>query len=404
MATTDGRQLYGRVYLVSSSSTIDLDVTDSVQSITITESIFQSCVTCTILFLDSTEFVNKFPVVGYEGVRVEGIDGRNVNYTIHSIRDFKPLEGTKTGFSLCFISDQFILDRQLKVSQSYVDTTIDNMVGDISKTYLGIDIDIVESTKGRYSLIVPNRSPLDSINWLCGRALGLNTNSSNYFFYQTFSRGYIFSSLEHMIKLHPKPIEYRKVMTVNTPETKYDGKTFSKLEVNDRFDTLKGLHDGMYASSLMTHNLVDRKYEITKFNYSTEFGPNGNHEILGELSLLSEDDVGFNTMYDQKKYFIPSSQHSYEKDKYSIGRDRVLPIRSSQLSQINNNKISIKIDGDFDRYSGEIVDIGDVIERGRSDKKIRYSGKHYILGIKHMLTPQEHITIVQLAKDGFDRG
>ena len=53
MATTDGRQLYGRVYLVSSSSTIDLDVTDSVQSITIAESIFQSCVTCTILFLDS---------------------------------------------------------------------------------------------------------------------------------------------------------------------------------------------------------------------------------------------------------------------------------------------------------------------------------------------------------------
>ena len=177
------------VILMRSNAVESLDIIDSVQSIIITESVFQSCVTCTISVLDTSEFVNTYPVTGYETVMIEGLDGETFSYDIYSIKDFNNSEGIRVGFSLCFISDVFLLNQQLKISQSYKNKTIQEIVEDIfkssfSKTKSEGSIDISEKTKGKYNLIIPNKSPLDAINWLCSNALRQDNDGSNFLFYE----------------------------------------------------------------------------------------------------------------------------------------------------------------------------------------------------------------------------
>ena len=52
--STGVAEYFNSVVLVRRNAIESLEITDSVQSITITESVFQSCVTCTISILDTS--------------------------------------------------------------------------------------------------------------------------------------------------------------------------------------------------------------------------------------------------------------------------------------------------------------------------------------------------------------
>ena len=101
------------------------------------------------------------------------------------------------------------------------------------------------------------------------------------------------------------------------------------------------------------------------------------------------------------------------KSKSSNDRSTILPIRTSQLHQINSNKVSIEIKGNFDRKAGEIITLRDRVDTQvdemrrkyspTKDKHISYVGRQYVLGVKHLINKQEIRTILHLAKDGYDK-
>ena len=411
--STGVAEYFNSVVLVRRNAIESLEITDSVQSITITESVFQSCVTCTISILDTSEFVNTYPVTGYETVMIEGLDGETFSYDIYSIKDFNNSEGNRVGFSLCFISDVFLLNQQLKISQSYKNKTIQEIVEDIfkssfSKTKSEGNIDISEKTKGKYNLIIPNKSPLDAINWLCSNALRQDNDGSNFLFYETLRKGYIFSSLESLIDASSNSVEYKRVMSVNDIRAQKDVFMFSEFGTEYRFDTILGINSGLYSSSLMTHSLIDRKYDIAEFDYLKTFGGRSNFKTLGDITLMEKGDADYNTSFDSKKFFIPSYKHSYNHNKFSLDKGKVLPIRVSQLEQINSNRVTISTRGNYERHAGEVIGLTNSIVNsvtlGMKDKKTTYDGLHYVLGVKHMISAHEHITMLQLSKDGLDRG
>tara|TARA_Y100000593_G_C4308256_1_gene336912 strand:- start:353 stop:1621 length:1269 start_codon:yes stop_codon:yes gene_type:complete len=419
-----------RVELVNTNS--ELDITSLVQSVSLTENVFQSCNTCNVLCLDSSKILELFPVMGQEEIRIipssENNESGSVGWSfyIYAIKEFTDESNNRKSYNLCGISSEYLRSIQKRVSKSYVDLLVSSMVEDIAQKELGITFapKNFQKTEGQCSLIIPNKTPLDAISWLCSRAV--SSGASNYVFFKGLD-GFVFRSLEDLIK-EPSAETYVRLPTTNIqfPEDN----SFMIMETNDRFDNMVSIEGGMYSSETITHSLVERSYDIHKFDYLNEFGNGGTHNTLGTIKLMNDsktDRYKFNESSESRKFLIPSALDTYNKkmksgflglgsvwkNKSSNDRSTILPIRTSQLHQINSNKVSIEIKGNFNRKAGEIITLKDRVDtqvdemRRRDsptkDKHISYVGRQYVLGVKHLINKQEIRTILHLAKDGYDK-
>ena len=167
--------------------------------------------TGSIVLSDSYNIPAKFPIVGEEFVNIDislsGVDGRSDDtfYTVKTpnmyvnsldARYFSTKEPKAQVFTLDLISEQYISNIHSKVSKSYHNTTISNIVTDIYNQYLynlpdsnGVTGSskqlLIEPTDKIESLIIPNLHPLEAIKWLTQRAIQKDNAGVNYVFYET---------------------------------------------------------------------------------------------------------------------------------------------------------------------------------------------------------------------------
>ena len=441
----------------------NFDLVSSFVELTIEESLFRSSLTGNLILADSFNLPEKLPIVGEETLDIDialsGIDGKEGEAGIHikpppmhvnSIDSRYMTKPKAQNFSLDLISEQFMSSAHSKISRSYSNKTISNIVSDIYYTYLNDGSDKskqlnIEPTTRTESLIIPNLSPLDAIAWLSQRAQPSNSdnNASNYVFFETID-GSSFISINTLTDKKPfwkfifKP---RSNDSTGVENLAKGIQKINKYYYLKQFDKTQNIEDGFYASKLITHDIVRKK--ITQYDYigvNSFVGLNhvgsypviSNSKVETASSAVNRTNYGppdnpfFRTnerdlfsMTDGAVCFYPKHNQLYAKNTNDLYDNKVETWklqRSAQLAGFDNLTMMIEVSGNSSLRVGQTVTLelpspestdGDGLTDAKLDKFL--SGVYMVTAIQHIFTAHQkkdnkvtYTMKVELAKDALE--
>jgi hypothetical protein len=394
------------------------------------EDIFSNVVSGQVVINDALGMIENLEIHGNEYVRMAFAKDGSKLIIDKIFRVYKISSRTKTSspndevYVIHFCSDELILSSQYKISKSYKNQNISQIVNDILKVKLKVSDDKydprnIETTKGQYSFIVPNFSPFEAINWLSmyAQSASPGTIGSDMILYED-KDGFNFKSLQSLFQQNPYFLyEYRpKNMTLNNHLNESSKQVFNVIgyEFINSFNSLENISRGTYANRVLTVDPLLRRYAYVDFNYK-DYAKNAEqlnkHEIVNNLKNRFGD-----TLYEtpQSCYklaitnkgqtnieYIKGKPDSVSKD---ISSETFLTQRKAQLSLANYTKIKLSIAGDPNITVGKTInfDLFSISPTSKNETKDLdkfYSGKYLVTAIRHIIKTGEYITILEIAKD-----
>jgi len=333
-------------------------------------------------------------------------------------------------YDLHFICPSSIFSLFANVNKAY-QLPISEVVRDIHNTYFqdgnkkystladktnGLRLITVEQTAGNPNIIIPNRTPINAINWLASRAISKEDEYHvDYVWYQDLD-GFHFRSVSSLFDKEPIA-EYIFGVTDSTdviregPDKGIDvGETFKnirELQING-YNITKEVRNGTYASNLLFHDIINKDWKFVAYNY---FGDFKRKSHLNEHPHIKDDGM-FGVALDSKSYFVPVHDSLYgpgfEKGDLNSGNDSVafyLQRHNAYKQQIKANSIEFEVSGDSGRRVGDKVAIlihsfegPDDAGNAKPDNVI--SGMYIITSIEHwIIKGKGHTMRLKCCKD-----
>ena len=420
---------------LSSPLNNDLSLRGIMSTINVYESIFQDTLSGNIIILDTSNILVEYPIVGHETITFifDSPDLTNSNpitkkFRVYSITDYGIAGEDLAGYTINFVSDEFITNSVTKISKSYMGRNISDMVESIYSDYMDTDKALtVEETKNLHDVIIPNWSPLYSMRWLAGRGMSEDYNGANYFFFETLD-GFNFVSLEGLIdEVRSDKLKYptgTKMMyrygfkNVGESQSGVAHTIASEYHVDSTFNVIQNFSRGMYGNKLITHDIVRRRYSEYDFDYKETYDDyihaeennttNRTSENQQSTMLMSETVDDFTEKYDSHRMMIPVHYQMYGgipvPNRNTSHHERSVQIRTSQLQQLNSYKLVLTVPGDPHRRSGDLVyfecpTVGATFGEITEDKL--YSGNYIVLAVRNMFGDGVHETVLELVKDSY---
>ena len=403
----------------------------AIQEINIYEDIWNNQITCDILMNDAKNQILHLPIFGFETLLLQfrtadkGIWSKK--FRLVRITERRLIRDREMGYILHFVTPEAHHNFKLpKVSKSYKSKLISDIVSDIHTGWLaGGPIDI-ETTKYLHHIIIPNLHPCNAINWLATRANSAKYKGANYLYYQDKDL-FRFVSMESRLALGPSQTYLFQVGNVrkDAPPGGHHDQDLPPNMVSapvynfDHFsDILENLSAGMYGNELLTHSQTRKLWQRYIFDYPSSY-PDYQH-LYPEPNKLYPmvpwplTDTKVTPIYKPElptdTYLCPSRYPKlklhgtgYDKDNFPFLPEKWIPIRISQLQQLQNLKITMTIPGDSDRTVGQVVEFNlPSPEPPLNDQQVDdffYRGKYLIQSIRHVIDMDKYITVMTMVKD-----
>ncbi len=276
-----------------------------------------------------------------------------------------------------------------------------------------------------------------------------------YMFYETLSN-FRFESLESVFKRDPKRHIYAKPSPSLTRDDITNGFNVAlEYKIDGLFDIIDNLRAGMYASKLITHDMTRMRYDITGYSYilrndtplavadpatgietETQSGssePEASKKKLADLTLsLARSGAGGKLCTDKNdllhdsddgerckiKFMATDLNHAYffeanrkaaggpkEKGIKESNLERRVQLRDSQLQQLDNIKLTLRMYGDSSLRVGEIINFyapSQTLQEGSEETAdVFLSGKYIITRIKHSINAEKYLMNIQCRKDAW---
>ena len=357
------------------------------------------------------------------------------------------------------IYEEFIQNR------SVIPTPADDFEKDIN----------IEHTRFKHSFCIPAMSPYQAINMIGKKAISMppeptarNQNpvdrqGATFLFYETMD-SFEFASLEKLLTSDvQQTLVYAPKATAKDHQETLEASmnAVEMFEIVKTFDVLENLDEGMYSSKLVTYDMIKQSFKEIEYNYipktpesiskpqtamdrttgRTDVVPAGaenkQEKLDAELEDLSthlapgklcseQNDLLYNPR--QKLYLKPTRfNHNSDyttNDKIAGGPTErgILPDnleisflqRKSQLQQMQNIKLGIRIKGNSERHVGQMVEFKLPSEAAenfqgaqRVDQHLFYSGKFIITQARHVFVNVSgeggtYSTHLELSKDSLN--
>lgn len=413
------------------------DVKRLLIQINLYEDLYSNVLSGSITLADAVNLIGNAPFTGQEQLELTfktpgfpSADEVNLTFDIYQVSDRNTgsnadLTDTVQTYTLYFVSQSYYQNKQLRIRQAFTKQPISEMVKKIGNA-MGVDI-AAEPTSGVQTYIIPGWNPFFAINWLANRARPSdNPHAANYFFYETVT-GFKFISLNSLIRKRPEIRYVFDMANVRLTE----GRASSLQSGRERLivpecmiirnykiiksgTTLDRIEQGMYASKLITHDLVRKQFSEHEFHYQQDFRrlPHIEDQRLDSRgSLIGQDAKPFPGISrhggktEAVVKFYP--KHSFMFDDlpdYDESEKWVLQ-RTSQLRQLEQLRIRVELPGDSNRRVGDVV-ILDVprpeFVKGfepPSDRDPNISGNYLITNVHHIIEIDNHRMILELSKE-----
>jgi hypothetical protein len=417
-------------------STTGVDLTQVFSEINLYEDLFSSTFTGNLLIQDSNNIISgskALPILGneliYIKLSVPIIDYEDDGITekqevrsicllarIYDIEARRMMNNRSQQFILHFIQEEAIINREIRVSKSYINKTykqvINSIITDLSPANNNI---VLEDTRNTYNTIIPNWHPLRAINWLANRSLSPKYAGSTFLFYSTLfdkdhnttaavpSNWFVLRTIEDMLadKVRKKVFFQPTNIDIHEIDARRWG-NIEDFEIINSFDVLDNIYSGMYASKILTHDIIHKTHSFKGFNYEDSFN-SYKHADKGTMLGIMKDRFG------KRLSDYPDSLYKfYSTDKALISDNHIADVvlySLSALRSLHNFRVKFKLPGDAKLNVGDLIQFDmpspEIIDKQQIND-IFYSGKYLVTAIRHTFQPSssgKYYMTVECAKE-----
>lgn len=410
--------------LVSSSGDV-IDISLSVQTITIFEDITQLAMSGSMLIQDAINLASLFPIIGQEYLLLKlataSTSGSDViiDYSknglfVNNISSRIDIGNGVQGYQINFVSREFIVDQRVKVNKSMTGSS-SNMVKDIFISHLGTKKTLnIEPSDDNRKIIVPNKRPFDIIRDIMNQTRSVKHGDPCYLCYET-TKGFNFRSLASMYA-QPSRIEYKQFIdgtrtNKGAVNLEADFSTLLSHNIVATNDTIYAGRVGTYGSILYTHDIISKSYQKHTYNYIDNFEKEthieSTHSKYRGENLIDYPIVSSSTITADRKrisdfpsrtFVLPTAGRGssntvtdeFNQFVYSSNSPEFwVQRRMSQIQQLEKSfTVHVEVHGNTAISAGDIVDINiPYTATAKTSKKEKYDniykGKFLVSKLRH---------------------
>jgi len=398
-----------------------VDITDMFEELNIFDSIFNPAMTGTILINDSFGLSGKLSFDGSEILLVDmgkTSDAARIkkSFRIYKQSSRKSLNLNSEAYILHFVSDEFILSQQIRISQAFKDTYA-NITKNILNNYLSVadgEIAMLEASDGIRSVVIPNKTPFEAIDFCTKRAV--NDKMSPTFLFFENKLGYNFATTSTLLA---RPVVHNiNFQPKNLADPTGELMGAMHYEVVTQFDMNKNIRAGVYAGTFTGFDINTRTVANKIVDFASMYNKSNHANQTPNIGSITNKQGFKNTeMFGSKKILYPITAFS-STDPYITENDPTLANleddtynyllqREAMMQNLMNLRMKIVMPGNFDLTSGLMANLRLPMrsEKAKGTDNIDHSlnGKYLIVATRHIITYQKHETVMEVATDSLNR-
>ena len=409
-----------------------LELKDIVVELNYFEDIFNNGISGSLVINDSMSYIQIYQIQGNEALILAidkpGLDNPiEKTFRIYNVSNRNVAKPTNETYILKFCSEELLLNEQYKVSKSYPDAKVSEIVKDICTSFLKIDDKEfptynIDETTGLRTLVIPNFKPIQAINWACTFALSADKGNvgSPFLFYEN-RYGFHFRSILNLFQQPSFRIYQYDEKNLGSDSNKFtkdlqkDYVSVIEYEFVEALNSVQAVKQGIYSNKTYTIDPLRLKFGETNFDYS-EYTKDAASLEKGKMPFSAQNRFGDTPDKTPGviKFCISStgqSENKYIKDKkITINENQIeqtVSNRTAQISMLCSNRVKILVPGDIELSVGKVVEFNmpstvytDKSKQKQSDEFS--SGKYLITALRHVLNQQNKFyTCLELAKESF---
>jgi hypothetical protein len=397
--------------VLTASGGNQIDLREVMRELNIYEDLFTSTMTGSVFICDTQNLINTLPIVGAEYLTVTFIKPSTTwqlskTFRVHKITDRRKNTPSAEDYMLHFCSEEMILNEAVKVSNSYKQMTVSDIIYDLAYNYLKISPEKLQGselpqTVGLFDIVIPFWSPFFAISWLARMAKTSQSTSASFVFFED-SQGYHFNSLENLSQ--QEPVQEINFMPLNlagqSREQSDKADVQQRMESAEEYelmrapDTIDSFNSGLYSSKLMTVSVLDQEVKVHTQD-GIDFFNNTKH--LNDYSYLQ----------DAKDRTLTTPTQHYDA-YYRIAVDHLkietwLLQRNAYIAGMHGYQIKVAMPGNLLIRVGQVVTLNlPSAQIGQEEGKPMdslFSGRYLVTAIRHKIDRVKYVGILELSKD-----
>jgi hypothetical protein len=395
------------------------------QEINIYDSMFMPCIRGEILIQDAIGLSSKLLLDGSEYLSMEILKGEESGPTtfkktfrIYRQSNRENINQNSEIYILHFASEEMIFSEQKKVNQSFNGTYTD-IVNVILKKYLGVTskkLGSIENSKGLHTVIIPNLSPFDTMDWLSKRAIDSDSLPNFLFFENKY--GYNFVSLTELIKREPiMNINFEpKNLSVSGGQEFYGAREAKIINSTNYIESIK---NGVYSGKFIGIDLLTRKVNINQIDFNQTYNKTKVHlnKYPNFTTAANRDGKDAAHMFDSKvslyAFATTRKDTSWVKENDAQTGTNIDDThayvfqRAPILANLLQTTIHLNIPGNFGVTSGAIINLKMPIKSGKTEVgeglDQTLTGKYIVTATRHVIKGDMHETVIEVATDSTNK-
>ena len=429
-----GELVLDKIELTPLSGGDTVDLIKIVNEVSIYEDLFLPFNLGEVLITDATGLIDTLPITQQEELKIEfntpSFDPIKKKYIVYKISNRNPGRYGSFSYVLHFMTAEAIKNSNTRVSKSYKDETIKDIVQDIFDEYLKVEGELEwehePSNEEPFSCVIPNWRPIDAINWVLARAYSDSPQNANFKFYESLdgeeTPKFKISCISDLIEKEPEEEEGFAFSPATIPGSEEysenknpEGqlKNVSQYSIINT-DKLKMLKDGVFFSRVIDHDIVRKTIRTTDFKYPDKFNQ-AKHMYTGKLlegekALAEQKDEpkvagdGPNTGVATVTKLVSKHRYLFTQEEDEEGQDRIggddvdwlLP-KYSRTKDIHAYQVNIQVPGDSRTRVGKMVNFEIASLSNQQDQNAGMAngaardpltnGKYLVGSVKHRMNP-----------------
>ena len=426
-----------------------IDIKNLVQELNIYESIYKNALTGSVIIIDAQNLIAKLEIQGTERISFTlktpgAIDERSIinasestghPFHVYKITDRKQLAPGTLLYTLHFGSREFMRNLRTKVSQAYdgrLDMSVLNILTD--ENYLDSKKEMTYEPCGNSDkVVVPNIRPFDAINMIASKSLPEKSSGVGYYFYET-TKGFHFRSWDNMISVNGQHTRDTKqqfyYMPLNITDKNIEDKINHDYKAVESYRFINNFHDvaantvgGTYGHRVISYNLFDKSFQQDDYNYHYDFNFSKHTETAGRNrsekyaiaeSFVDEDDLTVSDYPESRVSLQSTTKFLHNEDKGAVyGLDvlqdgKLTGKRIAQQAQVvQGTVLKLVVKGQSYLEAGDLIEfklrsIDEKNPDGEEDPQ--YAGKYVITKIRHQISPEKYMMVLECTKDSVKQG
>lgn len=342
----------------------NIEVTRLFLNLEIYENIFDKFLSGKIIIADTIDLISNFNLIGNETININLYtinSDKNINL---SFKIYKVNPENKTNNNLykrktieLFFCSNELIEQKNNISKKLIGQG-NQLISDLLTTNLLSNKTFNYDSSNELTIFSNFWSPSKIIDFICANS---ENNYKDYIFFENLN-GFNFKTISSLINVDPiHDITFKK-----DDDSLMMNNNIHFFKFSSYYNILDSLKNGLFGNTFYSPNNINNEFDKvsnTLIDNLNDIVTNGNRRYFDDSLSNIENNIGLN-------YYNPD-----------ISLNRL-----TSLKMLTNYNLSIRLNGDFTRKSGDNLNIYFPNLDNESIINESFNGNWFILGIKHIIS------------------